>query len=132
MKNQMKNALTEKYKLVLEAEDVEGSEAEDLVAGIDVGLEYFKSIEEGRALSKRAIELMNNVYATLSELERYIADEENNKKLSSYVKYLSDKEEATGEFDSDEDEENFMYLIGFDENLGEYVRNARLNIGPRD
>ena len=132
MKNQMKNALTEKYKLVLEAEGAEGSEAEDLVAGIDVGLEYFKRIEEGRALSKRAIELMNNVYATLSELERYIADEENNKKLSSYVKYLSDKEEATGEFDSDEDEENFMYLIGFDENLGEYVRNARLNINPRD
>lgn len=132
MKNQMKNALTEKYKLVLEAEGAEGSEAEDLVAGIDVGLEYFKRIEEGRALSKRAIELMNNVYATLSELERYIADEEINKKLSSYVKYLSDKEEATGEFDSDEDEENFMYLIGFDENLGEYVRNARLNINPGD
>lgn len=128
----MKNALTEKYKLVLEAEGAEGSEAEDLVAGIDVGLDYFKRIEEGRALSKRAIELMNNVYATLSELERYIADEENNKKLSSYVKYLSDKEEATGEFDSDEDEENFMYLIGFDENLGEYVRNARLNINPGD
>ncbi|NBW33656.1 MAG: hypothetical protein EBR30_01220 [Cytophagia bacterium] len=128
----MKNALTEKYKLVLEAEGAEGSEAEDLVAGIDVGLEYFKRIEEGRALSKRAIELMNNVYATLSELERYIADEEINKKLSSYVKYLSDKEEATGEFDSDEDEENFMYLIGFDENLGEYVRNARLNINPGD
>ena len=132
MKNQMKNALTEKYKLVLEAEGAEGSEAEDLVAGIDVGLDYFKSIEEGRALSKRAIELMNNVYATLSELERYIADEEINKKLSSYVKYLSDKEEATGEFDSDEDEENFMYLIGFDENLGEYVRNARLNINLLD
>lgn len=128
----MKNALTEKYKLVLEAEGAEGSEAEDLVAGIDVGLDYFKRIEEGRALSKRAIELMNNVYATLSELERYIADEEINKKLSSYVKYLSDKEEATGEFDSDEDEENFMYLIGFDENLGEYVRNARLNINPGD
>lgn len=132
MKNQMKNALTEKYKLVLEAEGAEGSEAEDLVAGIDVGLDYFKRIEEGRALSKRAIELMNNVYATLSELERYIADEEINKKLSSYVKYLSDKEEATGEFDSDEDEENFMYLIGFDENLGEYVRNARLNINLGD
>lgn len=128
----MKNALTEKYKLVLEAEGAEGSEAEDLVAGIDVGLDYFKRIEEGRALSKRAIELMNNVYATLSELERYIADEEINKKLSSYVKYLSDKEEATGEFDSDEDEENFMYLIGFDENLGEYVRNARLNINLGD